>query len=156
MIKITRLKKKSRLPELVKKMQALHGEQAKIGFFAGSGFHGPANMNYASLAFIHAFPINGYHQTRNWLDEVKPIRGERRNKVFFGDLLKQYISLKSTFTVEDVLDSIGAAWRQKADYVFGNAMILDNSWSSTPLVETGRLKRALSYKTSINYTLRYA
>lgn len=156
MIKITRKKNKSKLPELVKKLNALHDQRAQIGWFEESGKHNLADMSYASLAYLHEFPEKGKHKYRPVLGQIKPMPNEGRNKVFFKDILKQHLQLKSTFKLEDVLDAIGAAWRQKGAYVFGNAMLLDSSWSSTPLVETGRLERSLSYRTTFNYTLRYA
>ena len=156
MIKITRKKSKSKFPELVNKLKALNNQQAQIGWFKDSGKHNLADMSYASLAYIHEFPANGKHKYRPVLGQIKPMPNEGRNKIFFKELLRKYVQPKASFKIEDVLDSIGRAWKQKGSYVFGNAQLLDSSWSSTPLVETGRLERSLGFKTTLNYTLRYA
>ena len=135
----------------------MNDQKASVGWFQDSGYHKPAEMSYASLAYLHAFPSEtSPHKTRDVLGYIKPFKGEGRNRIFFKEILRKYIALKATFEVEDVLSAIGAAWKQKGSYVFGNASILDHSWSSTPLVETGRLERSFGFRTSINYTLRYA
>jgi hypothetical protein len=154
-MKVTRLRNKSKFPQLVKKLKELHGKKVEVGFFSDSGEHTLANMSYASLAFIHAFPQGGYHHTRNWLEHTKPIKGDRGNKLILKKLLNSYIKLDSKIEVSDVLDHMGKVWAQKGREVFGNSAIFIVSNNPTPLVDTGELKRNLGYKTTLNYTLRY-
>lgn len=157
MIKVTRNKKKSKLPQLAKKLLALNEQKAKIGYFQDSGTHTLANMSYASLAFIHEFPELGKHEYRPVIGQIKPMLkggGEQRN--FFKRLLKKYISLKANFDVEYVLSSIGQEYTEKAHNVFGNSSLLIVTNNPTPLVDTGELERNFGYRTSFNYTLRYA
>lgn len=136
-------------------MKSLNEQKASIGYFEDSGIHTLANMGYASLAFIHAFPRNGYHHTRNWLEHTKPIKNFRQDSLIFKTILNSYIRLDSRIQVEDVLEHIGRVWQQKGKEVLGNSAILITSNNPTPLVDTGELRDNLGYRTTFNYTLRY-
>lgn len=154
-IKVTRNKRKSKLPCLVERLNALHGQKAQMGYFKDSGTHTLANMSYASLAFIHEFPENGYHEYRPVIGQVKPmISGGRAQKVFYKNILKSYIQLGSRVTVDELLQGIGRKYMQDARGVFGNSALLVVTNNPTPLVDTGELEANIGYKTSINYTLR--
>ena len=113
-------------------------------------------MGYASLAFVHAFPRNGYHQTRNWLDFAKPMKGSGADKQIFKTILNSYIRLDSRIEAKDVLEHIGLVWHEKAKQVLGNSALLYVSNNPTPLLDTGELRDHMGFRTSINYTLRYA
>ncbi len=150
-MKVTRLKKKSKLHKIANRIAELHGQKAKIGYFTDSGQHETANMSYGSLAFLHAFPENGYHHTRNWLDHTKPFKHDTQASKFFKELLHSYIKKGSRVTVEKVLDKIGTKWMQKGKEVFGNTALMQGP---NALLDTQELRDNLGFKTTINYTLR--
>lgn len=155
-MQITRNKKKSKLPQLVKRLLRLHEQKASIGYFQDSGTHTLADMSYASLAFIHEFPELGYHAWRPVIGKIKPFRGDGAKKKYFKSLLKDYIQLDSRYEVEDVLTSIGRKYMQEGKFIFGNSSMLIVTNNPTPLYDTGELSKNFGFKTSINYTLRYA
>ena len=156
MITMTRSKKRSKLPQLAKRILELHNQKAEIGYFKESGTHTLANMSYASLAFIHEFPESGYHARRPVIGKIKPFRGDGMNRKFIKSLLKAYVSLKSQYKVEDVLTSIGRKWMQDGKYIFGNASMLIVTNNPTPLYDTGELSDNFGFRTSFNYTIRYS
>ena len=98
----------------------------------------------------------GYHAWRPVIGKIKPFRGEGHNNKFFKTLLQDYISLGSKYQVSDVLDSIGRKWMQQGKYVFGNSSLLIVTNNPTPLYDTGELSDNFGFRTSFNYTLRYA
>lgn len=156
MITITRNKKKSKLHEVAKRLLDLNEQKASIGYFEDSGRHTLANMGYASLAYIHEFPVSGKHPYRPVIGQIKPmIKGGKQQRDFFKSLLYNYIKLDSKRNVEYVLETIGKRYTQQARYVFGNAALLEVTLNPTPLVDTGELEANIGYRTTFNYTLRY-
>ena len=152
-ITVKRLKK-SKLGKLVKKLAALNEQKAEIGYFQGSGDHPTADMNYATLAFIHAFPIKDYHPTRNIFSPIKPMVGSSKDAIPIKKLLQRYLKWNTTLGAEDVLDEIGKEWTQKGKDVFGNTALLEVTSNLTPLIDDGHLKKAFGYRTTLNYTVR--
>lgn len=134
----------------------LHEQKASIGYFSDSGKHTLANMSYASLAFIHEFPELGYHAWRPVIGKIKPFRGDGANKKFFKSLLQDYVQIDSRYEVEDILTSIGRKYMQSGKFIFGNSSMLIVTNNPTPLYDTGELSDNFGFKTSFNYTLRYA
>lgn len=132
----------------------MNGQKAKVGYFSDSGRHPTADMSYASLAFIHAFPVSGYHPTRNIFAPIKPIKGSGQDRLYFKGVLKEYVQLDSRITAEDVLDTIGKDYREKVYHVFGNTALLEVTSNPTPLIDQDKLRQNLGYRTTINYTLR--
>ena len=131
----------------------LNEQRAEIGYFQDSGTHTLANMSYASLAFIHAFPEQGYHPTRNIFAPIKPIKGSRQDSTYFKGVLKGYVQLDSPVSAHDVLDTIGREYQQRVDHVFGNTALLVVTSNPTPMVDTSELRDHLGYKTTLHYTL---
>lgn len=134
----------------------LHDQKASIGYFSDSGTHTLANMSYASLAFIHEFPVNGKHEYRPIIGQIKPFKGESSQRQILKTILGSFIKLDSRLNVEDVLEHIGRVWQQRGKDVFGNTALLVVTNNPTPLVDTGELKDNFGYRTSFDYTLRYA
>jgi hypothetical protein len=146
------------LGKLTKRLLALHDQRSRIGYWADSGTHSTANMSYASLAFIHAYPVQGKHPERNIFAPVKPFvgGGSSQDSEFFKRLLKQYVKFDSRYTAENLLDTIGKDYTQRVDNVFGNTALLytTQGGNPTPLIDSSELKDHLGYRTTINYTLK--
>lgn len=140
----------------MQRLISLHEQKASIGYFDDSGTHTLANMKYASLAYIHEFPVNGKHEYRPVIGQIKPFRGDGKQKNILKTILNSYIKLDSRITTEDVLEHIGRVWHQKGKQVFGNTALLIVTNNPTPLIDTGELKDNFGYRTSFDYTLRYA
>ncbi len=154
-MKVTRLKNKSRLHEVAARIQALHEKSAEIGYFPDSGQHPRAEMDFASLAYLHAFPKDGYHHTRNWLEHTKPVKGLKDDSDILGHVLGKYLKLDSELKANDVLDHIGKAYTQKAKDVFDNmTMLIKGYYLVSSIDDGGDLRDAVGYKTTIDYTLR--
>lgn len=134
----------------------LHDQKASVGYFKDSGQHTLANMNYSTLAYIHEFPELGRHEYRPVIGQIKPFKGDSINRKFLKTLLQDYIKLGSTYQTEDVLTSIGRRYMQKGKFIFGNTSFLVVTNNPTPLYDTGELSDNFGYRTSIDYTLRYA
>lgn len=156
-ITVRRNKRKSKLPSLVAKLKALHGQSTKIGYFKEQGLHPTADMPYASLAYIHAnahefglpFP------TRDVFSPIKPvIGGYPVQSKFFKNILKSYVQIKTSYTLENLLDDIGKKYRDDGKNIFGNTAFLVTTSNPTPLVDEGFLKDAFAYKTSFNYIIK--
>ena len=154
---VRRNKKKSKLPALVAKLKSLNEQSTKIGYFKEQGMHPTADMPYASLAYIHAnahefrlpFP------TRDVFSPIKPVVGGYPAQAkFFKNLLKRHLQIKTTYTLENLLDDIGKKYRDDGKNIFGNTAYLEVTGNPTPLIDQGYLKDAFAYKTSFNYTVR--
>lgn len=154
---VRRNKRKSKLSSLVAKLKALHGQSTKIGYFKEQGLHPNADMPYASLAYIHAnahefglpFP------TRDIFAPIKPVvGGYPAQSKFFKNLLKRHIQLKTSYTLENLLDDIGKKYRDDGKNIFGNTAYLEQTSNPTPLIDEGDLKKAFAYKTSFNYVIK--
>jgi len=154
---VRRNKQKSKLPALVAKLKSLNNQSAKIGYFKEQGLHPTADMPYASLAYIHAnahefglpFP------SRDIFKHMKPVVGGYPAQAkFFKSLLKSYVQIKTSYTLENLLDDIGKKYRQDGKSVFGNTALLTTTANPTPLIDEGFLKDAFAYKTSFNYKVK--
>lgn len=152
---IRRNKRKSGLNKLRDKLLALQGQSASIGYFKEQGLHPTADMPYASLAYIHA---NGHEfgfPTRNIFATLKPIVGGYPVQTrFFRTLFKNYLQIKSSYTLENLLDDIGRRYRDDGKNIFGNSAFLTVTNNPTPLIDEGYLQDAFAYKTTFNYKVR--
>lgn len=151
-IKIRRNKKNSGLNKLKDKLLALHGQSASIGYFKEQGLHPTADMPYASLAYIHANGHEFGYPTRDIFKHLKPVIGGYPTQTrFFRRLLKEYIQVKSSYTLENLLDDIGKRYRDDGKNIFGNTAFLTQTSNPTPLIDEGHLQNAFAYKTTFNY-----
>ena len=143
------------LLKLRDKLLALHGQSTSIGYFKEQGLHPTADMPYASLAYIHAHGHEFGYPTRDIFKHMKPvIGGYPLQAKFFRNLLKSYVQIKSSYTLENLLDDIGKRYRDDGKNIFGNTAFLEQTSNPTPLVDEGFLKDAFAYKTTFNYKVR--
>lgn len=154
---ITKKTNKGVLERLQKKLDALNGQSVTIGWH--NKWYKDANMPFASLAYMHAkadvFGLS--FPKRDIFPFIKPVVGgsPTQNK-FFGDLFTSYFKYQTSMNVDILFNNIGRQYMQKAKSVIGNSSYLPVTNNPTPLVDTGQLKSAIGYKTTIHYKVRYA
>lgn len=145
-------KKSNGLNKLRDKLLALNKQSVSIGYFKEQGLHPTADMPYASLAYIHAHGHEFGYPTRAIFPHMKPVVGSYPEQSrFFRNLLKNYVKVKSSYTLENLLDDVGRKYRQDGKNVFGNTALLPVTNNPTPLIDEGYLKDAFAYKTTFNY-----
>lgn len=154
--KVRRNKKSNGLNKLRDKLLALNKQSVSIGYFKEQGLHPYAGsgITYASLAYIHAHGHEFGYPTRNIFPHIKPVVGGfPQQSRFFGNLIKNYVQVKSSYTLENLLDDVGRKYQQDGKSVFGNTALLDDAGGSNPdpLINEGHLKDAFAYKTTFNY-----
>lgn len=155
-VKVTR--KTNNLEKLKKRLKELSSQNVQSGYFRQQGDHPEAEMPFAGLMYLHEYGFNNI--------PPRPIREitmfkipSELNSVFAE--LKKYI--RGQNEVDDVLDMAGWKITGIAVSLFGKASpkIPANSpytesvkGFNAPLVDSGLLKNAWSWKNSVDNFLK--
>ena len=152
MYQLKRNKSKSRLHEVLNKINAMHDQSTSIGYFKEQQVHPTADMPYATLLDLHTYSDGTQYHRGEIFKHIKPVLGAGGSQgKFFSKLLKSHYMLDNGISLNDTLDDIGKKYQQDGRYVFGNTTFLLETTNPTPLIDTGELYENFAYKTSINY-----
>lgn len=148
--------------KLKKKIQDLDNKRVDVGFPANASGFGEwdnrSNMTFANLAFIHANAdvLNVSFPKRDVMSPIKPIVGGTLNQTkFFCGIFKNYLNVKTTYSMNNALNDIGRKYTQDGKGIFGNSAYLVVTKNPTPLIDEGELMDHFGYKTSLAMEIKY-
>lgn len=139
--------------KLLAQFSELSKNRVEVGHFAEQGMHPTAEMSYVDLMRFHAsgrtYVVRDPIAVLKWMVKRIPVD-------IYGNHLREFFknpSDKRSLTA--IFDSIGRFLSDKEKSIFGNPSYLKTtSFNLDPLVDTGALVDAVSYKNSIDKRLK--
>jgi hypothetical protein len=152
MTKTRVIRKTHNIDKLIKKIRDLKKASVESGYFIEQGIHSTIDMPYTSLMATHEWGW-GVPQRQARLSTFDVVTNSKSNKKELRNFL--YTDQK----LEQYLDKVGSRITMTAKGFFGqpSLRIPSNAPSKgvdSPLVDTGELKDAWSYRTSLNLSIR--
>ena len=148
--------------KLKKKIQELDNKRVDVGYPSNASGVGAwddrHNMTFANLAFIHANAdaLKVSFPKRDVFAPIKPVVGGSLNQTkFFCNIFKNYLNVKTTYSINNALNDIGRKYMQDGKGIFGNSAYLKVTKNPTPLVDEGELMDHFGYKTSMAMEIKY-
>lgn len=146
--------KNGKLAKLINKLHQLHNQKVEVGYFQAQGIHNPSQLHYTELMRIHEHglgvyvrPVLGAEKSYNYSETIVGQMNSGTFKKTLNNWLCQYIKQKS-FTKEHLADQYGMWASRTAGDIFGNPDVLRVTINETPLIDTGDLASAFSWKAS--------
>lgn len=139
--------------KLLAQISELSKNQVEVGHFAIQGQHPTAEMSYVDLMKFHAsgrtYVVRDPIAVLKWMTKRIPTQ-------VYGGLLRQFFSNPSDKkSLVSLFDSIGKYLSDKEKSIFGNPAYLQaTSLNLDPLVDTGALVDAVSYRNTIDKRLK--
>lgn len=137
---------RSAMAMLKKKLERLQGEKVYAGYFAEQGEHSTAEMTYPELMMLHEFGMDVPPRPAMRLT-AHDLRNKMTTTGIGNDAMSKYIS--GEIYLRGLLDAYGREAYEVAQNVFGSNR-LPITYNPTPLVDTGELADAFSWKTTLN------
>ena len=148
--------------KLKKKIQELDNKRVDVGYPSNATGFGAwddrNNMTFANLAFIHANAdaLNVSFPKRDVFAPIKPVVGGSLNQTkFFCNIFKNYLNVKTAYSINNALNDIGRKYMQDGKGIFGNSAYLKVTKNPTPLIDESELMDHFGYKTSMAMEIKY-
>lgn len=157
MIKTRVIRKTRNIDKMIEKIKALKAASVQSGYFIEQGIHSTIGIPYTTLMQNHefGFGVPQRHLRQSAFDVVsnsKINRKEIKNFLFTGENLDTYLNKSGARIANTAKSLFGVVSPQ----VPSNApmTIALKGGNDTPLVDTGELRDAWSFRTSSNLSIR--
>lgn len=157
MIKVSITRTTRNLEELIKKLEDLEGEYVETGVFVEQGIHPTAEVSYVDLAFMHEEGDGNFppRTVRNVvLNSLKDNKFLSQTEKYLNNYLYKGSSLNYTLgRIGQTMSFIGKSFFGQTfypDMPMNHPDTIQDKGFNAPLVETGALRDAWAYRTSVN------
>jgi len=146
----TLLTKGKSLKNLKTKYTELTRSSVEVGHFSSQGEHEPSGLKYTALMKIHAAPPESSNIKPRpvllFLD--KDIKTHK-----FDGILRDFDRNNTPSAIDHLLVNVGGKLVSMERDIFGSSVLAPTLAGNPPLIDTGELRDAVSYKTSKNNTV---
>ena len=122
------------------------GEYVDTGWFEEQGEHPTADMNYPELANLQATGGGGQFIPRD-ITLVAMIHADLMNQPVAKRAFDKWLQDPTKDPEKTLLDAIGEAMVEEVKGLFGSTYLHPTQGNPNPLIDSGALQAATSYKT---------